>query len=247
MRHRPFWWSAVVGFVVTLAVVGLVRAAGSSGGDRPKGPPPEVAQPPFLYVAVGASDAVGVGSDAPARDSWPQVFRRDGLRSTAEIEIVAQPGATTADAVREQLPIVLRRDPKVVTVWLGVNDALRAVPPADFERNLAVLLDDLTAGGATVLIGNVPTIDSLPIYVQTESRRRHPGMGALLVAYDDAVERLAATHGAHLVDLKAAAKKLAQADSDVYISNDGFHPSSEGHAAIAARFVDVYERVAATG
>src|SRR5439155_3713731 len=38
---------------------------------------------PLVYVAVGASESVGVGASDPLRNAWPQVFYRTALPPSA--------------------------------------------------------------------------------------------------------------------------------------------------------------------
>ena len=237
-----------------LATVLLAGAAGcSSEGDRPEARPsrsatptsasPTPADPPRVYVAVGASETVGVGADDPATQAWPRVLHDRALAGTRFVDVGVS-GATVRDALTGQLARALAEDPDVVTVWLAVNDALSLVPVADYEQSLGNLVHALRQGGRTeVLVANVPPLDRLPAY-----RACLPGSGvtdvpcalplvpspaevrATVADFNAAIGRVAAREGAVLVDLSAE-RDLASLTSD-----DGFHPSTRGHRVVARAF-----------
>jgi lysophospholipase L1-like esterase len=140
-------------------------------------------------------------------------------------------------------------------VWLNVNDLLVGVAPADFERDLGTLVRGLRRGGRTrVLVANVPPLDRLPAYLAC---RPSPPPGSppcdldravplpdaldrLVDAYNAATERITAREGALLVDLYEVGLAARRSGTEAsLVSGDGFHPSTAGHAAVAAAFADV--------
>ncbi|MPY93852.1 MAG: hypothetical protein GEV08_12550 [Acidimicrobiia bacterium] len=233
--------TAVRVLVAVLLVV--VAAAGCAGTAGPAGPPLEPAGPAVMYVAVGASDAVGLGADRPLSQAWPQVLYRTAMtRATTFVNLAAE-GSTVADALAQQVPSARDLEPSLVTVSLGVNDLRAEVDPADYEEQLGSLVRRLRRGGAArVLVANTPPIDHLPAYV-AEAGGSFPASDdllALVTAYNQAVARVAAVEGAELVDLHAAgmAARAEGAEASL-VAADGFHPSTAGHARIAAAFAAV--------
>jgi acyl-CoA thioesterase-1 len=192
-----------------------------------------------VYVAVGASDTTGVGLADPAREAWPQVFRRAALPDDARFVNVGVSGSTVADALRVQVPRALDADPTLVTVWLNVNDLVRLVGPDTYEARLRDLVNRLRGGGrTTVLVANTPRLDHLPVVSRF-------GIDPALVSrgvdsYNAAIQRVVESEGAVLVDLHA------EEVDPVYVGPDGFHPSASGHRAVAALFAAAYERSRAT-
>src|SRR3954449_6393384 len=181
--------SAVRRTVAALATGLLVLAVAgcSSDGDRAEARPSRSATPtatsptpaatPEVYVAVGASETVGVGADDPATQAWPRVLHDRALAGTRFVDVGVS-GATVRDALTGQLARALAEEPDVVTVWLAVNDAISLVPVADYEQSLGNLVHALRQGGRTeVLVGNVPPLDQLPAY-----RACLPGSGVTDVA-----------------------------------------------------------------
>jgi lysophospholipase L1-like esterase len=222
-----------------LAVVAalLLVVAASCTPHRPEVLPPSDAGPPVVYVAVGASETTGTGSDQPLRDGWAYVLHRTALPQGATFVNMGIPRATVAQALNEELTQALSVKPNVVTVWLNVNDLVRGVPADDYERQLDTLVKGLRAGGRIrVLVANTPALETLPAFTAGRlfsSPVSVDTVRAMVDDYNAAIARVAQREGALLVDLHAAA-----ASPDL-ISRDGLYPNTAGHAAIAAAFAAV--------
>ena len=248
---RPGPSRAATALVLAVFVGVIGGGAACSGRDRPA--PTEAEEdrgPPLLYVAVGASESVGVGTERPLRQAWTQVFFRSALPRQATFVNLGIPGATVAGALDRQVPEALALRPDLVTVWLNVNDLVDGVTPGKYERDLGQLVHRLRRNGATqVLVANTPELDRLPDYVRCREESVGCGLGARLpapdllraavAAYNDAIARVVSREGAVLVDLHAAGLAARQAGTEsTLISEDGFHPSPAGHRAVAAAFAD---------
>lgn len=255
MRRRR--WPQLLAAVLTAACSGAPPSTSAPGettaprDDRP--PPPAVtASPVRVYVAIGASDTVGVGARDPASEAWPRVFARLALPPDARVVNLGVSGATVAEALDRELPEALRRDADLVTVWLNVNDLLAGIAPATYERRLGELVQALRAdGGPRVLIANTPPVDVLPAYVECRARAGclggnlpEPSLVQLAVAaYNAAIARVAAASGAEVVDLHAAGVAAhAEGRTRQLVGSDGFHPSTAGHRAVAEAFAAVLAR-----
>ena len=194
-----------------------------------------------LYVAVGASDAVGVGARRPRREAWPRLLHRRVFGPGTRFVNLGVSGATVAEALAEQVPQAERLEPDVATVWLVVNDVVADVPVDRYEADLDELVARLGRRGATrVLLGNCPYLDRLPAYLLGRALGVAPEpeeANALVDRYNAAVEAVAVRQDATLVDLRAAglAARRAGVESKLFAA-DGFHPSTAGHRALAATF-----------
>lgn len=227
----------VFALVAVLAVI-----AGACTAKPPKTLPPVHASSRVSYVAVGASESVGVGADNPIREAWTQVLYRGSLPTDAVFTNVAVSGATATDALRNQVPVALEVKPTLVTVWLNANDIIAMVAPAVYEVTLQALVHALRRGGKTdVLVANTPPIDDLVALGEAAGRALPAGLAQLaqqrVADYNAAIARVVAAEGAVLVDLHATGV-AARADGTEasLISADGFHPSTAGHKAVAATF-----------
>ncbi len=189
---------------------------------------------PFTYVAVGASDAVGVGARDPDTEGWVPRF---GARLGRDVRVVnlGVSGSTLAQALQEQLGPAVDAQPDVVTVWLAVNDLNARVPLERYSDNLDQLLDRLSTTRARVLVGNVPDLARL-----ASAAGRDPGpLNEEVRRWNTEIAAAAQRHGATLVDLHARWQEVAEHPE--YLSQDGFHPSSEGYARLADVFAEALD------
>jgi len=205
----------LAGLVVTIAASGCsVRAQAAR---------------PVTYVAIGASDAVGVGAKDPLTEGWvPRLGAR--LGPAARVVNLGVSGSTLAQALDEQLGPALDAQPDIVTVWLAVNDLNARVSLERYAADLDTLLGRLETTHARVLVGNVPDLGGLAAY-----RGIDPGpLNAEVDRWNKVIADTASRHGDTLVDLYSTWQEVAQHPE--YLSADGFHPSSEGYQALADVF-----------
>jgi acyl-CoA thioesterase-1 len=262
----------VLALGVVVAVAVGAWACSPSREDNPASAPAPASAPPAdttppapppVYVAVGASETTGIGAEAPLRDAWPRVLFRTAMPENTIFVNMGIPGATVAQALRDELPRAIEQRPTIATVWLNVNDLIAGVTPAEFERDLGTLVGTLRRGGATrVLVANTPPLDRLPAYLacrpdpppSAPSCRYEGGLpppdvvNALVDAYNAATARVVEREGAHLVDLHAVAMAARRAGIDqALISNDGFHPNAGGYQRVATAFAEVLHRTGPLG
>ncbi len=222
-------------------LVAVAATAGCSDGAAVEAPPPAPAEAQQTYVAVGASETIGTGADRPLIEAWPHVLHRTALPTGTVFVSAGESGATVEDALEHQLPLALELRPTLVTVWLNVNDLLAGVPAATYESRLRELVEALRQGGRSrVLVANVPPVEHLPAYEEVGIDVVPPDeVVALVDAYNGAVDRVARATGAEVVDLHGAGEAAVEAGTfDDLVADDGFHPSTEGHARVAAAFAD---------
>lgn len=184
---------------------------------------------PVTYVAIGASDAVGVGTSNPQTEGWVPRF---GSRLAPNVRVVnlGVSGSTLSQALEEQLGPAVDAHPDVVTVWLAVNDLNARVRLDNYAADLDTLLAQLEGTQARVLVGNVPDLASVARYRGVDAAALNAEVDRWNVAIADIVER----HGDTLVDLHAHWREVV--DHPEYLSADGFHPSAEGYQALADVF-----------
>lgn len=189
--------------------------------------------PPLTYVAIGASDAVGVGTLHPETEGWVPQFGAS-LGPDTRVVNLGVSGSTASQALAEQLSPALDAQPDVVTVWLAVNDLNARVPLPEYSASLDRLLAAFEGTGARVLVGNVPDLTPVAAYSGTD-----PVLLAQEIdRWNAAIAAIAARHGAEVVDLHAHWREVAAHPE--YVGADGFHPSREGYARLAQLFVDAY-------
>jgi acyl-CoA thioesterase I len=204
-------------------------------------PPTGTVTPPVgpAYVAIGASDAFGLGTDHPDRDNWPTVLavQLSGVGVPSKqlrLLNLGVPGATVAQANRDELPIALDARPAVITVFLGVNDLDYGVTLPTFTANLRMLLSTLaTLTTARVFVGNLPDLTLLPYF---QGKDHLDTLRTEVTQWNAAIAAICKDEGADLVDLYSGWSQLAAHPE--YIAHDGLHPSTIGARQLAGLFAE---------
>jgi acyl-CoA thioesterase-1 len=228
-------------------VAALVVAAGTACGagaapaatvaptptptPAPSASPTPTASPAVRYVAIGASDTVGVGATDPTTGSWPSRIAALLPPGSAYVNLGVS-GSVAVQAKDQQLPGAVAQKPTVVSVWLAVNDMNATIQPASYREALAAIVDGLVARtDAKIFVGNVPDVRGVPAYKDADK----VALGAQITAYNDAIAAVvkSAPGRAFAVDLFTGSAALV---STITVSGDGFHPSDEGYRLIAERF-----------
>jgi lysophospholipase L1-like esterase len=117
----------------TIAAVGICGAGLAACAGAPPEPPDRI-----TYVALGASDAAGVGAE-PITQGY--VFRiADALDDRVDEVFLANLGVpgTTSEQLDAALKLFLssKVEPDLVTVWVGANDVIQGEDEDDFEDAL---------------------------------------------------------------------------------------------------------------
>ncbi|MGH2716427.1 MAG: SGNH/GDSL hydrolase family protein [Thermoleophilaceae bacterium] len=182
------------------------------------------------YVAIGASDTLGVGASDPRSGSWPALLAARLPPST--FFNLGVSASLAAQARAEQLPDALVQKPTLVTIWLAVNDLNAMVEPQAYGETLGAIVDELLAGTpAAIFVGNVPDLRAVPVYARLDPAL----LLARVQAYNAAIAQVAAKDPSRvaLVDLFTGSAELV---STATVAADGFHPSDAGYVLIADRF-----------
>ncbi len=218
---------------IAMAIAALAAMLVACGpGPKPAAMIHQIAssQHDFTYVAIGASDAFGVGADDPDEDNWPTVLTHL-LGSDTHLINLGIPGETVAEARQTELPIALDAKPSLVTVWLGVNDIVQSISVQDYESQLEALLRSLQQQThAHVFVGNIPDLSLLSFFAGYDQT----ALRATISYWNAAIAQAVAATGASLVDLYAGWNELATHPE--YIAGDGLHPSTEGAKRLAEVF-----------
>jgi lysophospholipase L1-like esterase len=188
----------------------------------------------FTYVAIGASDTFGIGTDDPYYQNWASDL---GVELGPRVHVInlGIPGILVHDALNLELPIALDSHPALITIWLAVNDIVAKVPVNSYSHDLNLLVSRLQAGIPHVIIAiaNVPDLRYLPRF----SKLTLPAQQALyaqMLQYNAAIGAIAHHHQIILVDLSQQSYNLK--NHPEYISSDGFHPNDIGYLQLAELF-----------
>lgn len=213
----------------------LVSCAQSGTGQPDKAAqssPASKTSAPITYVAIGASDTFGIGTNDPYDDNWANDLAI--LLGPNHVHLINTgiPGITIHDVLNIELPIAVDAHPDLVTIWLGVNDIVANVPVSNYAADLNTLFRSLRASAshARIAIANIPDLTLLPYFSSTDPAK----LRAQVQAYNAAISTDVQQYRAILVDLTQESFNIRSHPE--YISSDGLHPTSTGYEQLARLF-----------
>ena len=195
-------------------------------------PPPELPER-VVYVALGASDAAGVGAEPITRG---YVFRiADALDEQLDEVFLANLGVPGANSrqIDQALELFFQSkvEPELVTVWTGANDVIQGEDADDFEDALEDIFERLRERtDGVIAAANIPDLTELPRF------RDDPNDNVTqerIEAFNEIIAEQADDHDVLLVDLYSQ-----PVENDLVSDRDGFHPNNEGHREIADHFLE---------
>ena len=186
------------------------------------------------YVALGDSYTIGTGVDP--EDAWPSQL----AARVPELQLAANLGVngfSSDDLIAFELPSLLSLQPEFVTVQIGVNDVMRAVPEATYAANVERIVRELIARVPGRRVVAVAT----PDYTVTPIGRTFG---------DPSVRRAAVERFNEILGSRAATRDVAwvpdvfeissaAANDRTLVASDGLHPSARQYAL----WVDAIEPV----
>ncbi len=172
------------------------------------------ANPRILVIGDSLTEGYGVEPDEAYPALLQKLLRSHG-KPQAEVINAGTSGATSAFGLRTLRFQSKHQKPDYLLLALGANDALRGLPTASTEKNLAAVITEAQSLGIkTILLGMLAP----------------PNQGATFVKDFAAIyDKLATTYQIKLVPflLEGVAAKSQ------YNQPDGIHPNPKGYELIA--------------
>ncbi|MGH1537468.1 MAG: SGNH/GDSL hydrolase family protein [Gammaproteobacteria bacterium] len=219
---------------LSLFAILFITSCASSSDDNDIKESPANTLPAVNYVALGASDAFGIGAEPITRG---YVYRiKDGFEDRGRKVNLLNLGIPTADipAIKKTAKAALKRDTEIdlVTIWTGANDLIGGSNVSDFEEDLESMLRRIrNKSNAFIVIMNLPDL------TQIKKFREDPDKDvteANVTAFNQAITRQANNYNVPIVDF------FKDAPSDMLVSKrDGFHPNNDGHQRIADLYLQI--------
>jgi acyl-CoA thioesterase-1 len=187
------------------------------------------------YVALGDSYTIGTGLDDQSQNFPSLLAKRLTEETNIEVGLVnlGVNGYTTADLIREELPVARRMRPELVSVLIGANDVVQGSTEASYRTRLAEIYDALAGLGlpaARVLAVSTPDFSALPGAAPFGTAR---DLRMRVDAFNRISESEAATRGFHYADISAISRE--ESSERDWLAPDGLHPGPAQHRAIAAQ------------
>lgn len=231
--------SALVALCALACLLALVGCGGSGSPATIIVPTPtSTPRSSVRFVALGASDAVGVGATDPATQGYVSDLIAKLPPGSHALNLGIS-GIDLHDALVQELPEAVIVQPTLVTVWLAANDFKGCAPLNSYSADLNTMLGQLqTRTHAQVFVANLPDLTQLPAFQDRSALGRclqnlsTNQIKALIAQWNGVIAQAASAHNAVLVDLS----QFNLGADPSYVSDDGFHPSTAGYTALADIF-----------
>lgn len=188
---------------------------------------------PVTYVALGASDAVGVGSNKPGSQGYVPLLA-EHLPSGSHTLNLGISGIRLHAALQRELPLALSASPRLITIWLVANDFVGGVLYDSYMQDLDTLLQQLRSNThARIVMANLPDLTRLPRFAHISAQQKATMLTAIK-RWNSGIAASAAHYMVAVVDLFAQESQLTTHPE--YVSGDGFHPSPAGYVQLANSF-----------
>jgi acyl-CoA thioesterase-1 len=211
---------------ISVMVLFLVSVLSQACSHAPEGRTVE-----FVYLALGASDVIGVGA-TPLTEGYVYLINQD-LQQRILGTFLVTLGLPDAriDVLNEQARLAkhFHGEANIATVWVGVNDLVHGDDPSRFQSDLRQLLRTIQGSVSTVVV-----IANLPDLTQLADFRAAPNPAVTLArvqAYNRAIEVEAPYVNASIVNIFGESSP-----DDFAFDENGFHPTKTGHRRIANVF-----------
>jgi lysophospholipase L1-like esterase len=187
------------------------------------------------YVALGDSYTIGTGLDDEAQNFPSLLAKRLTEETSIEVGLVnlGVNGYTTADLIREELPVARRIRPELVSVLIGANDVVQGSTAASYRTRLAEIYDVLAGLGLPadrVLAVSTPDFSALPGATPFGTARE---LRMRVDAFNRISQSEAAARGFQYADISAISRE--DSNGRDWLAPDGLHPGPAQHRAIAAQ------------
>jgi acyl-CoA thioesterase-1 len=191
---------------------------------------------PERFLALGDSFTIGTGT-SPDR-SFPAVLAQMWRAAGRDVALTnpAVNGYTTDDLIVEELPLVARVEPTLVTLLIGANDIVQGQGPDGYRERLARIYAHLRADAAGARVVALPQPD-------WSLAPAAAGFGDVAVIAR-AIERFnsiareeAERSGARWIELFPLMREQARRGM---FAADGLHPSASAYAEWARELVTAW-------
>lgn len=199
---------------------------------------PSFQEEQIRYLPLGDSYTICTG--ASEQQSWPLLLTAGLNEAGVPCRLTKNParnGYSSADLIREELPLVKELKPTFVTLLIGVNDWVRGVPQDTFALHLTYILNTLQKqlpDKGKIILLTIPDFGVTPTG-KLYARGRDISKG--IESFNDVIRREAVERGLPVVELFALSQHMGEDAS--LVSSDGLHPSAAEYALWYQRLLPV--------
>jgi lysophospholipase L1-like esterase len=181
------------------------------------------------YLPLGDSYTICTG--ATEKESWPVILSQhlnDAKIKTTLLDNPARNGFSTQNLIDRELPLVKKLKPDFVTILIGVNDWVRQIPAATFQKNLVHILDEVQKelpDKSKIILITIPDFGVTPEGKNYGSGRN---ISEGIADFNKFIKEEAKKRKLPVVDIFATTQKMK--DDNSLVAADGLHPSAKEYA-----------------
>jgi acyl-CoA thioesterase I len=182
------------------------------------------------YLPLGDSYTICTGT-SNEKESWPYLLTQELSKKGHLTELLPNParnGYSTQQLIDEELPLVKKYKPEIVTLLIGVNDWVRNVTAVNFEKNLNTIIKQvqaqLTNKRCIVLI----TIPDFGVTPQGKYYGGGRNISAGINEFNNIIKKTAKNFNLECADIFELSKNMENDAS--LVAADGLHPSAKEYA-----------------
>lgn len=190
---------------------------------------------PIRYLALGDSYTIGTGLEDESANFPSLLARRltEEIGVPVEVSNLGVNGYTTADVIREELPVARTARPELVTVLIGANDVVQGVGETTYRDRLTHIYEAIRQLGlpsSRLVAISIPDFSALPGASSFDTPERLHGR---ISAFNQVARSEAEGRGFGFVDITAVS--TAPAAQPDWLAADNLHPGPAQHRAFAEK------------
>jgi lysophospholipase L1-like esterase len=181
------------------------------------------------YLPLGDSYTIGQGTEVTK--NFPHQLSKSLESKGITLAIVAEPartGFTTQDMIDQELPLVAKLSPDLVTVLIGVNDWVQGVSKEQYQINVQIILDTLLKhiSAERIIVVAIPDFSLTPSGSDYTTGRNG---SAGIAEFNNIMRDSAQTRDIEFVDIFVLSQEQARIRSEKTLAPDGLHYSASGY------------------
>ncbi|HLN98050.1 MAG TPA: SGNH/GDSL hydrolase family protein, partial [Pyrinomonadaceae bacterium] len=194
--------------------------------------------PPFKLIVLGESTVAGIGARSHETALTGQLahFLQRETKQRVEWLAAGRSGVNAVGCRMELVPRLAGRQADLVTIVLGVNDAIEFHTGRRWQSDIERLIEAvrLEVGDVPVLLAGVPPLDCFPALPQP--------LSFILGARSAALERTSVELARRLRGVVYVPFTIEKEGCEAVFCADGFHPSELGYRLWAKQLAAAFSR-----
>jgi len=202
--------------------------------------PTNIHTKPITFIPLGDSFTIGLGVEE--LDRWPNIMVENFAKENIQIKILDNPavsGFTVRDVINFQLPLLEKKKPDFITIFIGTNDSFMQTDVSIFAREYSELLDKvqkLLPNSTNIVLITIPDYSKFPGMVAY----RGSDLEDFIATYNQVIVEEAKRRGLVVADIFSISHTMTDANDFIF---DGVHPTRSGYIKFESEIFPKVEEV----